>query len=64
MTIRDAGRDVVTEFDGMQDYRIGFAGNDETELTATNMNELENLWESLAPEFGCEVDEVDYVERV
>ena len=45
-------------------YRIGFNDGDETELTANGINELEELWRSLCPEFECEPDSVNYVERV
>lgn len=44
-------------------YRIGFSDGDETELDATSMRDLEELWRSLCPEFGCAEDSVDYVER-
>ena len=49
---------------GTLTYRIGFNGNDETELDAKNMSELEELWRSLCLEFGCKANSVDYVERV
>ena len=64
MTIREAGKGVVVGDTDTQTYRIGFNGNDETELDAKNMSELEELWRSLCPEFGCETNSVDYVERV
>ena len=57
MTIREAGKGVVVGDTGTQTYRIGFNGNDETELDAKNMSEL-------CPEFGCKANNVDYVERV
>lgn len=64
MTIREAGKGVVVGDTGAQTYRIGFNGNDETELDAKNMSELEELWRSLCPEFRCKANSVDYVERV
>lgn len=62
MTIREAGKGEVGEMPAS--YHIGFNGNDETELDATGMDDLEELWKSLCPEFGCEEDSVDYVKRV
>lgn len=64
MTIREAGKGIVVGDTGPQTYRIGFNGDDETELTARSMGELEELWRSLCPEFGCRKNSVDYVERV
>lgn len=64
MTIRQAGKGVVVGDTGPQTYRIGFNDGDETELEARNMGELEELWKSLCPEFGCKQNSVDYVERV
>ena len=64
MTIREAGKGIVVGDTGMQAYRIGFNDGDETELEARNMTELERLWSSLCPEFGCKVGSVDYVVRV
>lgn len=62
MTLREAGKKTVLEDAGLQTYWIGFHGWDETELTADGMDDLEELWESLCPEFECEKDGVDYVE--
>lgn len=64
MTIREAGKGKIVGDCGMQTYRIGFNGSDETELDARNGKELEKLWSSLCPEFGCKVSSVDYVERI
>lgn len=64
MTIGEAGKGVVVDDTGTQTYRIGFNGNDETELDAKNMSELEELWRSLCSEFGCKANSVNYVERV
>lgn len=66
MTIREAGKGEVIGDSGPHDYLIGFINNDgiddETELTARNMKELEELWRSLCPEFDCKVSSVTYVE--
>ncbi len=64
MTIREAGKGVVKKTKRPASYRIGFNGNDETELDTTGMDDLEELWKSLCPEFGCKEDSVDYVERM
>lgn len=64
MTFREAARGVVVGDTGMQTYRIGFNDGDETELDARNLTELEELWESLCPEFGCEPNSIDYVVRL
>lgn len=62
MTIKEAGKGIVRT--GKATYRIGFNGNDETELSASGIKELEELWKSLCPEFECEPDSIDYVEEV
>lgn len=64
MTIREAGEDVVTSFSGMQDYRIVFTGNNEIEITAQNIDELETIWESMVSDLDCNVDDVEYIERI
>lgn len=64
MTIREAGEDVVTSFSGMQDYRIEFTGNNEIEITAQNIDELETIWESMVSDLDCNVDDVEYIERI
>lgn len=64
MTIREAGKGIVVGDTGKQIYRIGFNDGDETELEARNFTELEALWKSLCPEFGCKANSVDYVERI
>lgn len=58
MNIRRAGRKVVKNLHkGYGIYRIGFVNiygeEDETELDAMNINDLERLWLSLCPEFEC-----------
>lgn len=63
MTIRQAAKGQVVYDTGKQTYRIGFNGGDETELDARNLAELEKLWNSLCPEFGCKRNSVDYVMR-
>ena len=67
--IRRAGRKVVKNLHkGYGIYRIGFVNiygeEDETELDAMNINDLERLWLSLCPEFECKGNSVRYVERV
>lgn len=64
MTIRQAGKGKVRTSKKAVPYRIGFNNGDETELDATSMRDLEELWKSLCSEFGCAEDGVDYVERV
>lgn len=44
-------------------YR-SYSDNSRRELTASSMSELEELWLSLCPEFGCAPDSVDYVYKV
>ena len=58
MNIRRAGRKVVKNLHKEYGiYRIGFVNiygeEDETELDAMNINDLERLWLSLCPEFEC-----------
>jgi len=64
MTIKQAGKGMVVGDTSPQTYRIGFNNGDETELEASNMTELEELWKSLCPEFGYKKNSVDYVERM
>lgn len=64
MNIKRAGKNVVIKSKKPITYRIGFNDGDETELNANSMSELEELWLSLCPEFGCEPDSVDYVYEV
>ena len=66
MTVREAGKGIVRSGGGT--YRIGYTDlyemEQETELSAFGMKDLEELWSSLCPEFECEPDSVNYVERV
>lgn len=64
MNIKRAGKNIMIETEKPMTYRIGFNDGDETELTASSMSELEELWLSLCPEFGCAPDSVDYVYKV
>ncbi|NSF26709.1 hypothetical protein HQK13_17565 [Blautia wexlerae] len=69
MNIRRTGRRVVKNLHKAYGiYRIGFVNiygeEDETELDAMNINDLERLWLSLCPEFECKGNSVCYVERV
>ena len=61
MNIRRAGRKVVKNLH--KGYGI-YGEEDETELDAMNINDLERLWLSLCPEFECKGNSVRYVERV
>ena len=63
MTVREAGRGKVPTTRKARTYRIGFNDGDETELDATSLKNLEELWKSLCPEFECAEDCVEYVER-
>lgn len=63
MRLRRAAKGIVRKGKKSSVYRIGFNDGDETELTANGINELEKLWFSLCPEFECEPDGVNYVER-
>lgn len=62
MTIREAGKCVVLPMSAT--YRIGFNGNDETELDANSLDELTELWGGLCREFETTENDVDYVELV
>ena len=64
MNLRRAGKGIVRKGKQPSVYRIGFNDGDETELIANGINELEELWRSLCPEFEYEPDSVNYVERV
>lgn len=64
MTLQKACKGIVVGDVGLQTYRIGFNGSDETELDARNFSELNELWKSLCPELGCRPSSVDYVVRV
>ena len=68
MNIIEAAKyEVVEGID--RDYRVGFVNEenpdgDEVELTATGMDDLKDVWESLCQEFDAEPDSVTYVEAV
>lgn len=67
MTITEAIAEGLKRLpEGKYAYRIGFInvyGDDhETELDASDVQELEELWESLVEEFECGADSVTYVE--
>jgi len=67
MTIREAGKGVVKKGYGyLRAYCIGFLNNngeeEQTELDALDMSDLDNLWKSLCPELNCKVNSVLYVE--
>lgn len=67
MTITEAIAEGLKRLpEGKHAYRIGFInvyGDDhETELDVSDVQELEELWESLVEEFECGADSVTYVE--
>lgn len=65
MTIREAGKGIVTTGGGT--YKIGFINTggqeDETELDGYNMMELEELYRDFCKENGFRQNTVTYVER-
>lgn len=65
MTIREAGKGIVKSTGGT--YQIGFTDlygeEHETELSAHNMKELEELWRSLCPEFTCRQNSIRYIKQ-
>lgn len=65
MTVREAGRGIVRSGGGT--YRIGYTDlyemEQETELSAFGMKDLEELWSSLCPEFECRKNSIRYIER-
>ena len=65
MTIREAGKGIVTTGGGT--YKIGFINTggqeDETELDGYNMMELEELYRDFCKEYGFRQNTVTYVER-
>lgn len=65
MTIREAGKEIVTTGGGT--YRIGFINTDgqedETELDGFNLTELEELYRGFCKENGFRQNTVTYVER-
>lgn len=62
MTLGKAAVGVVHAGGGT--YNIGFNDGDETQFDAINLADLENLWRDFCKEERCELDSVDYVERV
>lgn len=62
MNIRNAGKGIVTAGGGV--YNIGFNDDDETQFTAYDIKELEELWNDFCKENGFRKNSVDYVERV
>ena len=60
MTIYQAGEGMTIQ--GMAVYNIGFNGNDETQLEATGMKDLEMAWRGFCMENGIREDAVDYIE--
>lgn len=66
MTLREKAKGVVTSGDGT--YRIGFVNNegreDETELDAFNLQELQEVYSEFCKENNFKQNTVLYVERV
>lgn len=62
MTIREAGKGEVKAGGGT--YNIGFGGGDETQLTAFNMDDLEECWRGFCKDERIRMNSVNYVERV
>ena len=67
MTIREAGKGIVTNRKRICSYRIGFINTDgqedETELDGFNLTELEELYRDFCKENGFRQNTVIYVER-
>ncbi len=64
MTIREAVNKANIKFDGTQmSLLIDFNGEDQTVLSASNIDELEDLWESLVDELETDIYSVDSIER-
>lgn len=62
MTLRKAAAGVVTVYGGT--FRIGFNSGDDTEFSASNLKELEELWRDFCEENGFKKSSVDYIEAV
>ena len=62
MRLREAAKGRVSAGGGT--YRIGFDGDDETEMSAFNLAELEKLYQEFCKDNGFRQNTVDYVERV
>lgn len=67
MTIREAGKGIVTNRKRIGSYRIGFINSDgredETELDVCNLAELEEVYQDFCKENGFRQNTVIYVER-
>lgn len=61
VTVYQAGEGAAIQ--GMAVYNIGFNGNDETQLEASGMKDLEMAWKGFCVENGIREDAVDYIER-
>ena len=66
MTVREAGKGIVSGYGGT--YVIGYTDwygkEQETELFATGMRDLEELWSSLCLEFECKRNSIEYIEWI
>ncbi|OUP01978.1 hypothetical protein B5F37_05635 [Drancourtella sp. An210] len=67
MTIREAGKGIVTNRKRICSYRIGFINSDgredETELDVCNLAELEEVYQDFCKENGFRQNTVIYVKR-
>ena len=67
MTIREAGKGIVTNRKRIFSYRIGFINSDgredETELDVCNLAELEEVYQDFCKENGFRQNTVIYVKR-
>lgn len=62
MTLGKAAAGVVRAGGGT--YNIGFNGDDETQFSAYNLQDLLECWIEFCAENGFQTNSVDYVERV
>ena len=59
MTIREAANGIeINDWT----YLVGFNGDDETIISARDIEELEEVWRDLSKEFEVPEDCVDYIE--
>lgn len=62
MTLGKAAVGIVQAGGGT--YNIGFNGDDETQLSAYNLQDLLECWIEFCAENGFQTNSVNYVERV
>ena len=61
MLIKEAAKDMVII--NNRPYNVGINDGDETQFNPTDLDDLEDLWETFCKEEGCAIDSVDYVEQ-